>query len=216
MDTNEVLNKCSLFKGIKDIPSLLKELGVQTKKYKAGALVKETDSVVELMIILEGSASIYTEDKFGNRSMMNKLKAGDIFGGAHSFAGIKFFKVNFEALEDTAVLSIKKEAVERAVSTDSKVFITNALTTIAKKCLFFLEKSDILSKRSIRAKVMAYLSSASEENGSLYFDIPFNRQEMADYLGVDRSALSIELSRMKSDGLIDYSKNHFRILSATE
>lgn len=90
--------------------------------------------------------------------------------------------------------------------------IRNLLTIMARKNLMLTRKIDHMSQRTIREKVMAYLSCEAERWGNEAFEIPFNRQQLADYLAVDRSALSAELSRMQKDGLIEYGKNRFRII----
>lgn len=209
-----ILSKCALFKDIGDIDALINEFKGSISEHSKGEIIKEVGSPVELIILLKGSAVIYSDDYLGNRSIINRISAGDIFGGAHIFSGTNSYITEMVTTEQTKLLSIKKDYIDSAESKNAKIFLSNALTLISEKCLFFLEKNTILSKRKIRERVLAYLSDISKKQNSKYIRIPFNRQELADYLGVDRSALSIELSKMKKEGLIDYRKNDFKIKSA--
>lgn len=208
----ELLKKCRLFDGIEDVSGLISEFGCTEKNYEKREVIKSEGDNVDLGIILEGSVIIYAMDFYGNRHVINIVHDGDFLGGAHAFGNAGNFNLYFEAEERSRLLFIKPENIKKSTGKDSIVFLLNNLSAISTRCLSFLKKIEVLSKTTIREKVLSFLTGASESGSGKYFTIPFSRQEFADYLCCDRSALSAELGRMRNDGLIDYKMNTFKLL----
>ena len=162
-------------------------------------------------IVLSGMLHIIREDYDGNRTIIASVTRGKLFAEALCFAGVSESPVTVVAAENSIIMKLM---VERMLKTcpNSCVFhkklITNMLALIAGKNLFLQERLEIISLKSVRSKVTLYLESFTAKQGR-NIKIPFNREEMADFLCVERSALSHELAKMKRDGLIDYNKNMF-------
>ncbi len=214
---NTRIPSSDLFRGISsaDAESVLKCLSAVRKAYKKGESIFHAGEPSRTMgFVLSGAVEIFRDDYWGNRQIIGAAGAGDLFGESYACMPGTIFMITVQAVEDAEVLFFD---VNRILTTCSPAcefhsrLIHNLLYILAEKNLMLTRKIDHMGQRSIREKVMAYLSFQMESNRSGTFEIPFNRQQFADYLAVDRSALSAELSRMKRDGLIDYEKNHFRI-----
>lgn len=217
MQDYEVLRRVSLFDGIETegIENILGCLGGKVKKYtKNQTIIYTGDEVNFLGIVLGGSVQIIREDIMGSRMIVANLTVGEIFGETIACAGIKESSVSVTAAEASRVLFL---SIQRIVSPCTNVcsfhssLITNLLGLLARKNLYLNHKMELLSKRTIREKIMAYLAYEAEQACSDYFDISLNRSELADYLCIDRSALSREISRLKEEGVIDCHKNYFKI-----
>ena len=213
------LSGTQLFRGIKekDIELLLKCLDAKEKKYKKGEIIlSEGSCTQQLGIVLEGMAIVELGDIWGNNSVLNSTGPGGAFAEAYACVPGEPLMVNVIAAEDTAVLFISVTKL-LSVCEKSCVFhsraIRNLLTLCASKNLQLSRRVLHTSSKSIRIRLMSFFSECIKKSGSYSFDIPYNRQQLADYLNVDRSALSNELSKMKKDGILRYSKNHFDILS---
>ncbi len=206
-----------LFSSIKDddVLSMLKCLDVKISSYpKDSIIIHSGDTVSSIGLILEGSAFITQEDIWGNRNIIQRLKEGETFGTAYASTNGTTLNVSVTAETDVSVmyLSIKRVLTMcPSACTFHTLLIRNIMMETAEKNLKVSEKITHLSQRTTRAKILSYLSSEAQHRGSLEFDIPFSRQEMADYLSVERSGLSIELGKLKKEGVIDYEKNHFSI-----
>lgn len=174
------------------------------------------DEVTYIGMVLSGSVNVMQEDFWGSRTILGHMRPGDLFAESFSCAEIKKMPVSVVALEDSQILLID---YRRIISTCSAncVFhshlVKNMVHILAEKNIMLTEKMEHVSRRTIREKLLSYLSATAAKKGGNHIDIPFNRQELADYLYIDRSALSRELSLMKKDGLIDYDKNEFVLLS---
>lgn len=208
----QVYERCRLFHGTKavDIENELKALHPVQRRYLKGSFVlRRGDAVDNLGILTEGSLVIVTEDFAGNRNIISEIEPGELF--AEVFASVKGAKVtvDVQAAEDSLVTWIR---VREILENGGEDLILNLLGVIAEKNLMLNRKIEHLSKRTTREKLLSYLTQEMRRSGSRTFDIPFDRQGLADYLSVDRSAMSAELSRMKRDGLIEYRKNRFRLL----
>lgn len=212
------LYETDLFKGINanDTEKMLLCLGAKTELYEKGsAIILEGEPAEHICIVISGTVHIIKEDYYGNRSIMAKVEAGELFGEVFACAGIDAVPVSVFSAEKSEVVFID---CKKALSPCSescffhKVLVANLLRIVSEKALFLNQKIDLLSKRTTREKLLAYLSSQAKQSGRSSFTIPFNRQELADFLCVERSAMSAELSRMRRDGLIDCKKNHFHLL----
>ena len=137
-----------------------------------------------------------------------------LFGEAFVLSGISKIPLSVKTSETTTVLFIDKDRVMTPCSSacDFHMGISkNLIRILASKNVFLTERLEHISKRTLKDKVLSYLSSEAAKSGNLIFEIPFNRQELADYLSSDRSALSAVLSNLKNEGIIDYHKNKFKL-----
>ena len=170
------------------------------------------DTVGSIGIVLSGSVLIIQEDIWGNWNILSKAGPGQTFAAVYACA--LGSRLNVSVIAETPVtvmfLNVKRilNVCPSACSHHSRV-IRNLLSELAEKNLRFNEKLTHMGQRTTRAKIMSYLSAEAQRLGKYEFDIPFSRQQLADYLGVERSGLSLELGKMKKDGLLDYHKNHF-------
>ncbi|NLY83263.1 MAG: Crp/Fnr family transcriptional regulator [Acholeplasmataceae bacterium] len=167
-------------------------------------------------IILTGGVVIFKEDFWGNRSILTKLGAGDIFGEAFTCARTELLPVGALATERSRVLFVDYRKTLDAPSllfpSQSKL-AHNMLVILAAKNVMLTQKIEHLMKRSTRDKLLSYLSAQALTHGGPSFDIPLNRQELADYLAVDRSAMSNELGKLRKEGLLSYTRSHFELLT---
>lgn len=207
-----------LFNGIdvQEINSILTCLQARSESFKKGSVIlsrgMSTDSFA---VVLDGCILITQDDYWGNRNIITTLSAGDIFGEA--FAAVPESRMNAEAVAETdaEVLFVDFRKLLTTCSNSCSFhnqIIRNLFSILAAKNQLLSEKLSHVSQRSTREKVMSYLYSRFNREKTDVFQIPMNRQQLADYLSVDRSALSSELSKMKKEGLIDFYKNTFKIL----
>lgn len=208
------LQTMGLFKGINpsDLETMLRCLGAEVKAAPKGEILLLAGDKPEYVgVVLSGQLHIIKEDSDGNRSLLTAIAPGGIFGEALCCAGVEESPVTVLADIDCAVMLLRFTRIlhtcGRSCEFHTKL-IGNMLGLIAEKNLMLQSRMEIVSLKSIREKVTRYLESLSPARGE-EFAIPFNREEMADYLCVDRSALSHELAKMKRDGIIEYQKNRF-------
>ena len=211
-----LLEKVCLFSGIEtnDLEALLRCLGAGIKKVVKGDIILLAgDTPRHVGIVLTGQLHIIREDRDGNRTLIAAQAPGEIFAEALCCAGVSESPLTVIAEADSTVLMLDFTRVLKTCSNACAFhakLIENMLRLIAGKNIFLQNRMEIISLKSIRAKVMLYLESFQVEHGRKII-IPLNREEMADYLCVERSALSHELAKMKKDGLIEYRKNCFII-----
>lgn len=214
----KILEQVTLFQGIdsSDYSSILNCLGIFITKYpKNKTIILAGEEITSLGIVLSGSVQIVRDDILGNRTLVAGLSEGDIFAESLACAGVKESPVSVYANEASTVLWI---SIKRIITTCSNVcsfhtrLITNLLNLLANKNLYLNQKMEFLSKRSIREKILSYLAFQKEITKTSSFLVPLNRNEMADYLCVDRSAMSRELSKLRDEGIIEYKKNKFNLL----
>lgn len=196
------------------LPATLKFLEAQKLCYEKNQTILSADNSVPLVgIVLEGSVAVLKDDFWGNRAILTKLTVGDIFAEAFACANLTEIPVNVIATEKTTVLFINYLKVTQstpAFDAQSQLML-NMLTLLARKNIFLTQKIEHLMKRSTREKILSFLSEQATLSGQASFDIPLNRQELADYLAVDRSALSKELKKKKKEGLIYFNRHHFEL-----
>ncbi len=212
-----LLKTVNIFKGIDEsqFDSLLGCLGAKTQEYNKNEIIFLAESkVTSVGIILSGSAQIVKEDIMGNRTIMSELSEGDIFGEAFACANIGKIPVTVMTTIGCKVLFIQ---MNRIVTTCSSAcsfhttLIKNMLQLIAQKNILLNSRMDILSQRSTREKLITYLTIQMKKHGKNKFRIPFSRDELADFLCVNRSALSRELSNMRNENLLTFNRNEFDI-----
>lgn len=207
----------SLFQGIsqEDARIMLKCLDARNRLYKKGEILFHAgDTTDSLGLLVSGSLHLLKEDIFGNQQLISHIAPGQIFAEVYACMDQEAFPFCVSAAQDSQVLFLNVRRV-LSVCTSSCSFhsrlIQNLLFSLASKNLNLNRKIDYLSHKSIRDRVIAYLSDEAVRQNTGFLKLPFNRQQMADYLCVERSALSKELSRMQEEGLISYRKNEFQL-----
>lgn len=218
MDVRDILHKAPLFRGMDDdeISRVLEHLACYERSYAKGTTILDAGVFTDHFGILEeGTLTVEQNDFWGNRNLMAQLVPGLIF--AESFA-CSFprttLAVSVVAASDVRVLWVDGRKLSGRGSVPEDVwnrFITNFMTVLSNKNVRFNEKVSHMGMRTTREKLLSYLSLESRKQKSESFDIPYNRQELADYLGVERSAMSTALGALKRDGLIDFDKSHFEL-----
>ena len=165
-------------------------------------------------MVLEGTVHMMKEDVWGNVMIFGEACPGALYGEDYACAGVKHLEVGVVAKTDVKVLFLDIQKVLTVCSNGcefhSKI-IRNLLSSIAERTLEMTRKVEHMSQRSLRDKVLSYLSSEAVRAGSKEFTIPFNRQQLAEYLSVDRSALSAELGKMRDEGMLEFWKNQFKL-----
>ena len=215
MDHVEFLAGTKLFEGSSpdEIKAMLECLDARERRFKEGARIHRMgDAIKTAGLVLEGCVRIENVDVWGNVNVLGTMEAGDLFGVAYAAVPDEPLMVDVVAAKDSRVLFVKLSKVlttcPRACPHHTRVS-ANMTAIIARRNIALSRRILHVAPKTIRGKVLAYLSDEAERAGSREFDIPFNRQRLADYLGVDRSALSAELSRMQNAGLIETHRSHF-------
>lgn len=217
MKNINLLKSIPLFKGLDEnqINSLLPCLNVKHKSYKKDEYIFHAgDPVNDIGIVLSGKIHIIKEDYLGNRHILTTLSEKDMFAEVFVCAGIKNIPVTVYALNDSRILFIDYRKILTSCPDGCiphSLITENMLWVISNKNLLLNLKIEFLSKRSIREKLLAYLNHQAENASSGTFSIPLSRQELADYLCVDRSALSYELGKLRNEGYLTFKKNHFNL-----
>ena len=214
----EVLKTCPLFSGVREseLGAMLTCLGARkAQARKGGVIFQEGDPAVYVGIVLTGAIRVVREDYYGNRSIVTRMGPGEIFGESFACAGVPSLPVSVVAEEDCEYLLIDCRRITvsctNACAFHSRM-IFNLLQMVARKNLVFNQKLEITSRRTTREKLMAYLMNQAKLQGRDAFTIPFDRQALADYLEVDRSGLSVEISKLRRDGILRCDRNHFCLL----
>ena len=217
MKPEEVKNS-RLFKDMSDeeITEALKALKARETEYdKEEMILRAGETTDRLGLVLEGSVTVESNDMWGNRTILSHVGPGGFFAETYALLENEPLLVDAVANEDCRILFLKVGSL-RELRGDASSWriklISNLLGISAQKNLHLSGRSFHTSPKTIRGRVMAYLNSVSLKKGSAEFDIPFDRQQLADYLNVERTALSKELGRMQQDGVIRVKKNHFEIV----
>ena len=200
-----------LFRGLNEpeLKSALDELGATTRRFTAGSVLLSVGERPKwLGILLSGRAEIGQEDFWGNRNLMAVLEPGELFAESFACAGTTA-GVSVTAREECEVLILN---VSRLLSSGQRAIIANLVAALAGKNLRFHAKLTHMGQRTTREKLRSYLSAEARRQGSAEFYLPFDRQELADYLAVERSALSAELGRMRREGVLETRRSHFHLL----
>ena len=207
--------KSPLFKGIgeEDLASLLSCLAARERRWQKGEFVlRAGDEVDSLGLVLDGRCHIVREDFWGNRNIVAEVGPGEIFAESYACAAGARLTVSVLAVERSSILFLDAgrllAACPSACPFHTKL-LGSLVSVLAGKNIYMNEKLDHTAQRSTRRKLLSYLSAASRKCGSASFEIPFDRQELADYLAVDRSAMSAELGRMRDEGLLEFERNRF-------
>lgn len=213
------LSKTILFRGIspEEIQSMMGCLQGISKKYAKGSIIHHAGETISTMgLVLSGSICVESDDVWGNKSILDKVSAGHIFAENYACLPGEPLMVNIVAAEAVEILFMRTDCMFTVCSHTCgfhNQLIRNMLTLSAQKTLTLSRRILHTSSKSIRGRLLSYLSYQATQQVSREFDIPFNRQQLADYLSVDRSAMSNELSKMQREGLIRSNRNHFTILN---
>jgi len=209
------LKKIRIFRGIEDIGSLLKCIPYAIKVYRKGEYIYSVNDIINNMcIILDGEVYIEKEDYWGNRYIINKLGAGEMFAESIVFSGDRRMRVNVVVSKKSRIMFLDYKNIVKTCEKSCelhKVLIYNLLCEVSNKNVILINKMGHMCKRTIKEKVLSYLSEEALISKSSTFTIKFNRQELSDYLSVDRSALSTVLHNLRNEGYIDFNKNTFTL-----
>lgn len=215
----DIISQTSLFCNIAatELPSLLQCLAGNELSYQSGqAIFRAGDSLKQLGVVLSGRVQVVREHADGNRTIITELTPGDLFGEVYACASgaVKTLPVSVIAVTNSVVLLLNYQKMVTLCSQACPFhtrLINNMLAVLADKNLLLNRRLGHLSKRSIREKLLSYLYEQAALSGHSSFSIPFNRQELADYLCVERSALSAVLSKLQQEGIITYRKSFFQL-----
>lgn len=214
-----LLANTALFRGTSSLEAeaMLNCLGAMERGYAKGEQIYHSgDYVTDLGMVLSGSTLIQTDDLWGNTTVLDKIGPGQIFAETYACVPGEPLMVDVVAAEESQVLFLNVERVlqvcPHTCAHHSKL-IRNLLLLSAQKNLNLSRKIFYTSSKTIRGRLLSYLSYQARRNGTPSFTIPFNRQQLADYLNVERSALSNELSKMQRDGLLLVERNRFTLTS---
>ena len=213
----KVLQNSLLFSGIKreEILVLLVCLKSRKVNYEKGETIfRMGEKITHAALLLNGKAHIERYDYWGKRHIINAILSGDIIG--ETYAAIEGIpNVNVVADEETSLLFLDLSLLLHMCSSACPFharLIDNLFAFLARRNIALREKLTYITQPTLRDKILSYLSSESIRQHSAYFDIPFDRQQLADFLDAERSALSNELSKLRKEGRIDFEKNHFHLL----
>lgn len=215
------ISKTALFRGCseEDITNMAEYLDFRTNKYRKGDVILGAGSIVtDIGLVLSGSVRIEHSDLWGNKSILGITPAGGVFAESYACIPNEPMMVDAVANEDCNILfiSVPKLFMPCSVCESQNRLIQNLVMISARKNLQLSRRSLHTSPKTIRGRLLSYFSQQVSAQGSSKIVIPFDRQQLADYLNLDRSALSKELGKMKNDGLIEYKKNIFEIKIAIE
>lgn len=218
---HQFLSGTRLFGGLNEneINSALSCLKAREESFKKGDIIFHSgDCIEEIGLITAGSVNITVSFYNGSSTVFEHLTAGNIFGDSYASVPGKELMCDFVAGADCVVLFLN---INKLICVCDKVcpfhrqLIKNLLCVSSQKSLNLSSRLIHTASKSTRERLISYFSEQSLKSGSVYFTIPFSRQQLADYLGVERSALSNTLSKMQKDGLIQYHKNEFKLLKGS-
>ena len=215
---NQIKNS-PVFYGMTDdeLKGLLECFHARVRKYeKEELIVRQGDVVSNIYLILNGNVNVEKDSYWGRRIIISRLSKNENL--ALSFVGSKNVESNVDAVAvtDTVVLILSYEkctSMCQNACTRHKVLINNLFQILSKENIELIQKIENVSQKTIRDKLLTYLSNEAQKNHSNSFEIQFNRQDLADYLNVDRSAMSFELSKLQKEGFIAYTKNRFELIN---
>ena len=214
----EILKRTQLFSGVSDteISAMLHCLQARMINIKKGEYVyREGEHLDNISVLVKGKLLVQHNDFWGNRNIINVLHVGEMFGEAYVAPESGALTNDVVAEEDSTVIFFNVRKILTVCSTACRfhsMVIQNLFFAISEKNRKLVQKIGHMSKRSTRTKLLSYLSDEAKKNNSSHFTIPFTRQQLADFLCVDRSAMSNELCKMRDEGLLEFEKNQFTLL----
>lgn len=212
------LKNSMLFKDMndKEITEAVNSLSVTTKFYKKDELILMAGSTTNFLgMVLSGSLTIEINDVWGNRTILSYVEKGEFFAEAFAILQDELVSVDVNANEESEIALFDMSMLHILKQTYSEwllKLLNNLLMISVQKNMMLSQRSIHTSSKSARGRIMAFLNNTALKTKTTEFTIPFNRQQMADYLNLDRSALSKELGKMRDDGMIKFRKNYFKII----
>ncbi len=213
-----ILQETQLFEGCgkENIEAMLGCLQARLRTYKKGSFVlRQGERLDKIMVLAEGKLHIQRDDHWGNRSIINIITPAEMFGEAFAAPDSGALLNDVLAVEDSVVFLFDLNRIITVCSSACRfhsMVVQNLFFAISEKNRKLVQKLGYMSERTTRGKLIAYLSDEAKRQNSSAFSIPFNRQQLADYLSVDRSAMSSELCRMRDEGLLRFDRNRFELL----
>ncbi|MBQ2944965.1 MAG: Crp/Fnr family transcriptional regulator [Clostridia bacterium] len=214
----EILKKCPLFFDIEDneLEAMLHCLGARVVSFdKKYTVIAEGTPAKYIAVLLSGAAQIFQIDYYGNRSLIDEISPSEMFAEAFACAENGSVPITVTASEPSEVMLIDSSHLLHTCANNCsfhRKLIFDLMKNLAAKTIRLHRRAELLSKRSTREKLMSYLMSVAKEKGRSEFEIPFDRQELADYLCVDRSGLSAEIAKLRKEGVLFCRKNRFKLL----
>lgn len=211
------ISESKIFQNIseQEIEHIFKCLQIKQKKYKKQDMILQSGNLIDSIgFILSGSVIIEQTDIWGNQTIFDHISSGQIFAETYACVPNELLMVNVIAAEETEIIFLKTERILKTCSSSCEFhnrFIYNLLSVMASKNLILTRKISHITSKTIRGRLLSYLSFQALKQGTYTFEIPFNRQQLADYLCVDRSAMSHELSKMQKEGLLSFDRNKFHL-----
>ena len=213
----KILKKCPLFFGIEDdnLLRMLNCLGARIIEFQKKEIIsQEGEKANQIGILLSGSAQIIQYDFYGNKSLLANINSSDVFNEAFACAGVDALPISVIATEASTAMFVDCAHILHTCSNNCgfhQTLIYNLMKDLALKTILFHQKIEVTSKRTTRDKLLAYLGMEAKKAKSNSFEIPFDRQQLADYLEVERSGLSAEISKMRKEGILNSDKNQFEL-----
>ncbi len=212
-----LLQHTQLFAGVKtgEIDAMLGCLGAIYKTYRKGEYVfRQGEHVDKIMVLVEGQLHVQRDDYWGNSNIINIIDVGEMFGEAYAAPDSGAILNNVIAVSDSAVLFFDARRILTTCSSAChfhSLVVQNLVFSISEKNRKLVQKLGHMSHRTTREKLMSYLSDEASRQNNATFTIPLNRQQLADFLSVDRSAMSHELGKMRDEGMLTFHKNRFTL-----
>ena len=213
-----ILKRSWLFAGVTEaeISTMLSCLDAKKRTYQKGEYVfRQGERIDQIAVLVKGELYVQQDDYWGNRSILHNVGVGELFGEGHLAPESGTSLTDVIAAQDSIVIFFN---VRRVITTCSNAcrfhaaVVQNLFFSISQKNRQLVQKLSHMSRRTTREKLISYLSQESKRHGSGSFTIPYNRQQLADFLSVDRSAMSNELGKLRDEGLLRFEKNHFQLL----
>ncbi len=214
----KILKNTQLFSGVGDneISTMLNCLQANLLTFKKGQYIfREGEHIDSITVLVEGKLLVQHDDFWGNRNIVNMIRVGEMFGEAYVAPESGAILNDVIAEENSTVIFFDIKRILTVCSTACRfhsMVVQNLFFSISEKNRTLVQKIGHMSKRSTRAKLLSYLSQEAKKNNNSQFTIPFTRQQLADFLCVDRSAMSNELCKMRDEGLLQFDKNQFTLL----
>lgn len=219
MENLSQLSASPLFQGVaaEDLPGLLALADARERRFQKGELLLRRGGRTErLGLVLSGTVHIVREDFWGSREIVGLVQAGDVFAESYALSG-EPLEVSALAATDVEALFLEAGPLSalRADAPGAARLTANLLALLAGKNLQLTRKMRHMARRTTREKLLSFLSAQALLAGGPVFDIPLDRQQLADFLAVDRSAMSAALGKLRDEGVLEFRKNHFRLLRPT-
>ena len=213
-----ILKRTQMFSGVgeNEIESMLSCLGARLYEFSKGEyVIRQGEHLSDIIVLADGNLHIQKDDYWGNRSILGQISVGEMFGEAYIAPDSGTVLNDVVAIEKSTVIFFDVKRILTTCSSACRfhnIVVQNMFFAISEKNRKLVQKLGHMSKRSTREKLISYLSEEAKKQNSSYFTITFNRQQLADFLSVDRSAMSNELCKMRDEGLIEFEKNNFKLL----